>query len=80
MLVQCKESKRQLNMVFVEVLTCCSDDAEKEMAKYTKAKDEQFKAVDVRGISKYRIVATTKHVGKIMKKLIEKGYLTAYED
>lgn len=80
MLVQCKQTKRELNMVFVEVLSFCSDDAEKIMAKHTKAKDEQFKVVDVRAASKYRIIATNKHVAKIVKKLIEKGYLTAYED
>ena len=80
MLVQCKETKRELNMVFVEVLTFCSDDAEKIMAKHTKAKDEQFKVVDVQGASKYRIIATNRHIAKIVKKLIKRGYLTTYEN
>ncbi len=80
MLVKSNETKRELNMVFVEVLTFHCDDAEKIMARYTRAKDEQFKAVDTRAVSKYRVIATNRHVAKIVKKLIERGYLTAYED
>ena len=80
MLVQCKQTKRILNMFWIEVAAFTVPEAERVLKRYTKGDDEYYKAVDSDDMLniRFRVVATDRHHRKIVSKLL--GYIEKYED
>ncbi|MBR3320609.1 MAG: hypothetical protein IKG04_01505 [Exiguobacterium sp.] len=81
MLVQCKQTKRELEMFWIEVEAFKIPEVNKILKRYTRGSDEDYNWSDADDpySVRCRIVATDYHHGRIVSELARKKLLEKYE-
>lgn len=84
MLVQCKQTKQELEMFWIEVPAFLVPETLKVLDRCVKGSDEGYCWEDTADKDPYevrfRIVATVRHHEKIVSKLVKKGLLSRYDN